>query len=88
MSAVPISTVPAPVRRSVAEMGPRVAVSIISVFGLAIFLLLYFAFWTGSFSWVQSLVLVVVALLVFLAVNGAVWAAWGLRYGRRAEATG
>ena len=69
-------------------MGSRVAVSIISVFGLAIFLLLYFAFWTGSLSWVQSLVIVVVAILVFIAVNGASWASWGIRYGRRSEATG
>jgi hypothetical protein len=88
MSAAPTSTATAPDRRSVAGMGPRVAVSIISVFGLAIFLLLYFAFWTGSFSWVQSLVLVVVAVLVFIAVNGALWASWGVRYGRRAEAGG
>jgi hypothetical protein len=86
MSVVPSTAAALPVRRSVAEMGPRVAVSIASVFGLAIFLLLYFAFWTGSFSWLQSLVVVVVAILAFIGINGAAWASWGVRYGRRAEA--
>jgi hypothetical protein len=84
MSAEPISTATVPVRSSVAEMGPRVAVSILSVFGLASFLLVYLAFWSSSFSWVQSLVLVTVAVLVFVATNGAAWAGWGMRYGRRA----
>ena len=57
--------------------GPRVALSIISVFGLASFLLLFAAFWSGWFSRIQDVVVVVVAVLVFIAANGAAWASWG-----------
>ncbi len=60
----------------------RVAVSIVSVFGWLSFVLLYFAFWANQFTGVQSGVLILVSLLVFIAVNGAAWASWGTRYAR------
>jgi hypothetical protein len=65
-----------------AGFGWRIAVSILSVFGLVSFVLLYFAFWAGAFSASQSAVLVVVTILVFVAANGAAWASWGTRYAR------
>jgi hypothetical protein len=61
-------------------MGWWIAVSILSVFGLASFLLLYFTFWGGGFTWIQSTAVVVVSILVFIAANGAAWASWGTRF--------
>ncbi len=61
-------------------MGWRVAVSVVSVFGLVSFLLLYAAFWAAPYSLLQSIVVVIVALLVFVAANGAAWASWGMRH--------
>lgn len=60
--------------------GPGVALSIISVFGLAGFLLLFAAFWAGWFSRLQGIAVVGVAVLVFIAANGAAWASWGARF--------
>ncbi len=60
--------------------GWRVAVSITSLFGLVIFILLYLAFGASSFTVVQSGVLVIAALLVFIAANGAAWVGWGIRH--------
>lgn len=78
------STAPVTLGRSspTEGMGWRVAVSIVSVFGLASFVLLYFAFWATTFSWLQNLAVVVVATLVFIGVNGASWASWGMRHAR------
>lgn len=60
-----------------ARMGGRIAVSIVSVFGLAIFLLLHFTFWAAGLPWIQDTAVVVVSILVFIAANGAAWASWG-----------
>ncbi len=75
------STAPAP-GPSTPGFGWRVAISIVSVFGWLSFVLLYFAFWADGFTGVQSGVLILVSLLVFIAVNGAAWASWGTRYAR------
>lgn len=66
--------------------GWRVAVSISSFFGWICFLLLYYAFWAGRFSGVQTAVVILVSILVFLAVNGATWAPWGTRQARARHA--
>jgi hypothetical protein len=59
--------------------GWRVGTSIVSFFGLVSYVLLYFAFWSTSYTAVQGAVLIVVGLLLFVAVNGAAWASWGIR---------
>lgn len=64
-------------------MGWRVAVSIVSMFGLVSFVLLYFGFWASSFNFLQNIVVVLVAILVFIAANGAAWASWGIRRAAR-----
>lgn len=69
-----------PPRRERTGFGWRVSVSIVTVFGWVSFLLLYFAFWAGAFSVLQSVVIFVVSILVFVAANGAAWAPWGARY--------
>lgn len=79
MTANAANPVALPRTRGPSSMGWRIAVSIISVFGFVAFLLLYFAFWAGSFSALQSVVVVLVAILFFMAANGAAWASWGMR---------
>ena len=66
----------------VSGFGWRVAISILSTFGLLSFVILYFAFWAAQFSAWQSAAIVVVAILVFIGVNGAAWASWGIRQSR------
>lgn len=66
-------------RADAGGFGWRVGVSVATVFGFAIFLMLYFAFWAGSYTATQSIVLVLVAVLAFVGVNGATWASWGAR---------
>ena len=62
-----------------AGLGSRISASIITVFGWAIFLLLYFGFWANGFSAVQSAIVVAASVLFFLMIMGASWASWGLR---------
>lgn len=73
------TTTPFPTRRATTG-GWRISVSILSVFGLVIFLLVYFAFWASGFSGLQSAVIVLASILAFVAVNGAAWAPWGARF--------
>ena len=62
--------------------GSRIAVSIVTFFGLLIFILLYLAFWASLFNGLQSAVVIIAAILVFIAANGAAWASWGVRRAR------
>jgi hypothetical protein len=59
--------------------GWRVGTSIVSFFALVSYVLLYFAFWFTSYTAVQGAVLIVVGILMFVALNGAAWASWGIR---------
>jgi len=79
MSEMTAQASPLPATRRGAEMGWRVGVSIVTVFGWLSFLLLYLAFWASGFNWGQSLALILVSILVFVGINGAVWASWGPR---------
>ncbi len=83
MSATATAPVTVP-RPSLSDgMGWRVGVSIVSVFGLASFVLLYLAFWASSYNWIQNTVVVLVSGLIFVAANGAAWASWGMRRARQ-----
>ena len=66
-------------------MGSRVSVSILSFFGLLSFVVVWFFFYADSYSLYQNIAVVIVALLLFLAVNGAVWAPWGMKHGEWEE---
>ena len=57
--------------------GSRLTLSIIGVFGLASFRLPFAAFWSGAFRRFEVFTSAAVAVLVFIAVNGAAWACWG-----------
>ncbi len=63
-------------------LAPRVAVSIIVFFGLLIFSIIYAAFFASSFSLFQKIAVIVVAILVAVAILGAMWASWGIKYGK------
>jgi len=64
-------------------MGWRIAVSIITFFGLLIALILWLFFFAGSYNGYQNIAVVFVMVLAFMAVMGATWASWGMRQGMR-----
>jgi hypothetical protein len=67
-------------------MGSRAARSITSVFAPASLLLLFAAFGAGRFDQLQDFTVVAVAVLVFLAVDGAAGASWGVTcFGTRSD---
>lgn len=63
-------------------LAPRVAVSIIVFFGLLVFAIIYTAFFASSFSLFQKVAVIAVAILVAIAILGAMWASWGIKYGK------
>ncbi len=63
-------------------LAPRVAVSIIVFFGLLIFAIIYTAFFASFFSLFQKIAVILVAILAAIAILGAMWASWGIKYGR------
>ncbi len=60
----------------------RVVVSIIVFFGLLIFAIIYVAFFPLSFSLIQKIAIILVAILVATAILGVMWASWGIKYGK------
>lgn len=62
-------------------MASRVAVSIIIFFGLLIFSIIYVAFFASTFSFFQKISVIIVAMLVSIAVLGAMWSSWAIKYG-------
>ncbi len=61
-------------------LAPRVVVSIIVFFGLLIFAIIYVAFFASSFSIFQKIAVILVAILVAIAILGAMWASWGINF--------
>jgi len=60
----------------------RVVVSIILLFGLLILAIIYVAFFAISYSLFQKIAVILVAMLVVTAILGAMWASWGIKYGK------
>lgn len=60
----------------------RVVVSIVVFVGWLIFLLLFAGFWAQDFSFIQSIIIILVSALVGIAILGAMWASWGMRFMR------
>ncbi len=63
-------------------LASRVVVSIIVFFGLLIFSIIYVAFFASTFSLFQKIAVILVAILVAIAILGAMWASWGIKYDR------
>ena len=66
-------------------MASRVAVSIIVFFGLLIFSIIYVAFFASTFDLFQKIAVILVAILVAIAILGAMWASWGIKYGKECK---
>lgn len=64
-------------------MAWRVTISVVTVFGLLIELILWVFFFADEYSTLQNLAALTVSLLVFAGVMGATWASWGMRQGER-----
>jgi hypothetical protein len=58
----------------------RVLTSIAASVGWISLTLLYLAFWAQGFSWIQSIVIVVVSILVLAAVLLGSWISFGLGF--------
>ncbi len=65
--------------------GLRVAISIISVFGIVAFFIVWLFFFADKFTLYQNVAVFLVAVLAFIAIMGAGWASWGIKYGRKFE---
>jgi len=63
--------------------GLRVAISIISVFGIVGFFIVWLFFFADKFSLYQNVAVGLVAVLAFIAIMAASWASWGIKYGRK-----
>lgn len=63
-------------------LAPRVIVSIIVLFGFLIFSIIYVAFFAASYGLFQKIAVIVVAILVAIAILGAMWSSWGIKYGK------
>jgi hypothetical protein len=68
------------VRPMQVAMDRRIVLSALSGYGFAGFALLYFSFWSTPYLGWQSAIVVLVAFLAFVGLNGAAWASWELRY--------
>ena len=63
----------------------KVVVSIIVFFGLLIFAIIYVPFFASSFSLFQQIAVIIVALLVGIAILGAMWSCWSIKFGKEWE---
>lgn len=55
------------------------AVSIVTVFGWLIFLILFLAFYAEGFSVYRNLAIILASVLVAFAILGSMWAYWGIK---------
>jgi len=58
----------------------RVLASIAASVGWLSLTLLYLAFWAHGYSWIQSIVIVVVSILILAPVLLGSWISFGLRF--------
>lgn len=70
----------------IAEVGWRVSVSIVAVFGFITSLVVWALLWAGSFTSYQNAATIVVILMTFVAIMGATWAPWGMRHSAERKA--
>ena len=63
-------------------LASRVVVSIIVFFGLLIFSIIYVAFFASTFRLFQKIAVILFYILVAIAILGAMWDSWGIKYDR------
>lgn len=66
-------------------MGSRVTVSILTLFGSLIGIIVWLFFYADKFSVYQNIAVVAVAVLGFVAIMGATWASWGIEQAERQD---
>ncbi len=59
----------------------RVSLSIIVSIGWLVFLILWLFFYASDFTVYENIAIVVVSILIMVAILGASWASWGIKYG-------
>lgn len=68
-----------------AGFGWRVSLSIIVSLGWLVFLILWLFFYAATFNIYQNIAVFLASILVMVAILGAAWAPWGIRYGARGK---
>ncbi len=63
--------------------GWRVSVSILVVFGWAIFFALWLFFYAGGFDLAQNIGVFILSIIIGVAILAAAWAPWGMKYGMK-----
>jgi hypothetical protein len=71
--------------RKAKGFGWRVSTSIITAVGWLSFLLIWLGFYAGDYNIYQNIAAVIVSLIVFIGINGAVWATWAMRMAPKEE---
>ena len=65
--------------------GWRISLSIISVVGWLIFLIIWLFFYASDFNVYQNIAIFIVSILAFGGIMGATWAPWGIKHGDKFE---
>lgn len=63
----------------------RVSLSIVTFFGWMIFLVIWLFFYIEMYTPFQNIAIFIVSVLAFVAIMGAAWAPWGMKYGPKFE---
>lgn len=61
------------------DMGWKPSLSIICGVGWLIFLIAWFAFYAGDYSWEKNFAIILLSILLVFLLIGSMWAIWGLR---------
>jgi len=61
------------------DMGWKPSLSILFGVGWLIFLILWFAFYAGDYSWEKNFAIILLSILLVFLLIGGMWAIWGLR---------
>ncbi len=64
-------------------LAKRVVGSILIVFGGLIFVIIHLAFFASQFNGYQNVAIVLAVFLGGIAILGAMWASWGMKFARR-----
>jgi hypothetical protein len=65
--------------RKTKGFGWRVSTSIITAVGWLSFIVIWLFFYADSYKTFQNIGIVILSLVVFIGVNGAVWGTWAMR---------
>jgi hypothetical protein len=65
--------------RKTKGFGWRVSTSIITAVGWLSFVILWLFFYADKYSIYQNIGAIIVSLIVFIGINGAVWGTWAMR---------